>query len=132
MVCRIYVSNVIALSKLIKKVLGWDDVIIASPEHHVHCKLLKGVRMHTYIGMIGYCLKDQGEEQFQFCHRNVSFEKMQGVDEYVKYGSCFCKNKVCLTHSNIIEKVATFCKYNMKKKIGSIFLGVLLKMLKYG
>jgi hypothetical protein len=29
-------------------------------------------------------------------------------------------------------KVATFCKYNMKKKIGSILLGVLLEMLKFG
>jgi hypothetical protein len=76
MVCRIYISNVITLSKLIKKALGWDDVIIASPRHHVHYKLLKGVGMHTYIGMIGYCLKDQGEEHFQFCDRNVSFEKM--------------------------------------------------------
>jgi hypothetical protein len=50
---------------------------------------------------------------------------MQGVDEYVKYGSCFCKNKVCLTHSNIMEKATTFCKYNMKKKIGSTLLRVL-------
>jgi hypothetical protein len=64
MVCRIYISNIIALSKLIKKALGWDDVIIASPGHHVHCKLLKGVGMHTYIGMIGYCLKDQGKKHF--------------------------------------------------------------------
>jgi hypothetical protein len=40
--------------------------------------------MHTYIGMIGYCLKDQGEKQFQFCHRSVCFKEMQGVDEYVK------------------------------------------------
>ncbi len=76
--------------------------------------------------MIGYCLKDQGEEHFQFCHRNVSLEQMQeGVDEYVKYGACFCKNKIYLTQNNIMERVATFCKYNMKKKIGSILLGVL-------
>jgi hypothetical protein len=126
MMCLIYISNVIALSKLIKKALGWDDVIIVSLGNHVHCKLLKGV------GMIGYCSKDQGEKHFQFCHMNVNFEKMQGVDEYVKYGSWFCKNKVCLTHSNIMEKVATFCKYNMKKKIGSTLLGVLLEMLRSG
>ncbi len=59
-------------------------MIIVSPIHHVHCKLLKGVGMHTYIGMIGYCLKDQGEKQFQFCHRSACFKEMQGVDEYVK------------------------------------------------
>jgi hypothetical protein len=54
--------------------------------------------MHTYISVTGYCFKDQGEEHFQFCHRKVSLEQMQkGVDEYVKYGVCFCKNKVYLT-----------------------------------
>jgi len=37
-------------------------------------KLLKGIGMYTYIGIIGYCLKDQGEEHFQFCHRNVNYE----------------------------------------------------------
>ncbi len=28
-------------------------------------------------------------------------------------------------HNNIMERVATFCKYKVKKKIGSIFLSVL-------
>jgi hypothetical protein len=28
-------------------------------------------------------------------------------------------------HNNIMERVATFCKYKAKKKIGSIFLSVL-------
>jgi hypothetical protein len=38
--------------------------------------------MHTYIGMIGYCLKDQGEKHFQFCHMNINYIKMQeGGDE---------------------------------------------------
>jgi hypothetical protein len=81
--------------------------------------------------MIGYCLKDQGEKHFQFCHRNVSFEQMQeGVDEYVKYGTCFCKNRIYLTHNNIMERFATFGKYKMKKNVGNIFLGVLLEMLR--
>jgi hypothetical protein len=42
--------------------------------------------------------------------------------------SSFCKNRVCLTH-NIMERVATFCKYKMKK-IGSTLLSVLLEMLR--
>jgi hypothetical protein len=126
-------ANVIALNKLIKKALGWDDVTIAPPKHHVHFNLyLKGIGMHTCTGMIGYYLKDQGEEHFQFCHRNVSFEHIQGVDEYVKYGSCFCKNRICLTHNNIMERIVTFCKYKMKKKIGNTLLGVILEMLRFG
>jgi hypothetical protein len=115
---------------LINFLKDWDDVTIVPLGHHVHCKLLKGVGMHTYTDMIGYCLKDQGEKHFQFCHRNVSFEQMQeGVDEYVKYGTCFCK-RVYLTHNIIMERVATFCKYKMRKNIGNIFLGVFLEMLR--
>jgi hypothetical protein len=67
MVCKIYIFNIITLNKLIKKTLGWDDVTIAPLGHHVHCKLLKGVGMHTYTNMNGYDLKDQREEHFQFC-----------------------------------------------------------------
>ncbi len=67
----------------------------------MHCKRLKGVGMHTYVGMIGYCLKDQGEEHFQFYHKNVNSKHMQEiVDEYVKYGSCFCKNRNCDTQQH--------------------------------
>jgi hypothetical protein len=69
MVCRIYISNVITLNKLIKKTLDCDDVTIVPLGHHVHCKLLKGVGMHTYTSMSGYDLKDQREKRFQFCHR---------------------------------------------------------------
>jgi len=35
-----------------------------------------------------------------------------------------------VTHNNIMERAATSCKYKMKKKIGSILLGVLLEMLR--
>jgi hypothetical protein len=56
----------------------------------------------------------------------------EGVDEYVKYRSCFCKNKICLTHNNIMERTATFCIYKMKKKIGSTLPGVILEMLRFG
>jgi len=60
---------------------------IAPLRHHMHYKPLKRVGMHTYINVIGYCLKDQGKEHFQFCCENVSLEHMhKGVDENVKYG----------------------------------------------
>jgi hypothetical protein len=115
-----------------QKNFSLDDVTIAPLRHHVHCKPLKGVGMHTYISVIGYCLKDQGEEHFQFCHRNVSLEHMQkGVDEYVKYGVCFCKNKVYLTQQHHGES-CNLLQTKVKKKIGSILLSVLLEMLKFG
>ncbi len=51
--------------------------------------------MHVYIGMTGYCLKDQGEEHFQFCHMNVNAQEIQErVNEYVKYGLDLTKTKL--------------------------------------
>jgi hypothetical protein len=26
--------------------------------HLVHCKLLKGLGLHNFVAMVGYCLKD--------------------------------------------------------------------------
>jgi hypothetical protein len=77
--------------------------------------------------------KDQGEEHFQFCYKNVNFQEMQeGVDEYVKYEACFSKNRICLTYSSIMERAATFCKYKIEKKINATLVGVLLKRLRFG
>jgi hypothetical protein len=43
---------------------------------------------------------------------NVDSKKVQNaIDEYVKYGVCFCK--VYLTHTNLMERVATFYKYKV-------------------
>ncbi len=62
---------------------------------------------------------------------NVRSKKVQnGVDKYVKYGAWFCKNKVFSTHTNLMERVATFYKCKVQKNIGTIFLGVLLEMLR--
>jgi len=68
-----------------KKCLGWNHVNTnVSWAHIVHCRLLNDVVMHKYIYMIGRCLKDQGEEHFQFYYRNVSFKEMQyQIDEYL-------------------------------------------------
>jgi hypothetical protein len=91
-----------------------------------HCKILRGVGMHNHTSRIEFCLKDQKEEHFQFCHRNVNAKKMQDwVDEFMQYGTCINKNKVCLTENNIMERATTFCK------IGVILVCVLLEMLKF-
>jgi hypothetical protein len=74
MACKIYIFTFVVLNKLIKKRFGLGYVNINVPwAYIVHCKLLNDVVMHEYIYMIGCCLKDQGEEHFQFYCRNVSF-----------------------------------------------------------
>jgi hypothetical protein len=75
--------------------------------------------------MIGYCLKDEGEEHFQFCYKMLVLNRCK---RELMNMSSFCKNRFCLTH-NIMKRVATFYKYKMTK-IGSTLLNVLLQMLR--
>lgn len=31
------------------------------------CKMLRDEGLHTFLGMIGYCMKDNGEEHLSLC-----------------------------------------------------------------
>lgn len=49
-------------------------------------------------------MKDNGEEHFEFVHRNVSAEDMNdGKMEYTKFGKVGLNNCVILSHSNILQ-----------------------------
>jgi hypothetical protein len=51
--------------------------------HVVHCKLLKGRGLHTFVvGMIGYWLKDAREKHFKVVDINpLDVEKNASIDE---------------------------------------------------
>ncbi len=66
------------------------------------------------------CVLWREEEVFQ----DFTCKWCVGLD--LKNGSCVCKNRVCLTHNNIMKKVATFCKYKIKK-IGNTLPSVHVK-----
>ena len=66
-------------------------------------KKLVGVGVHIYIGMLGYCLKDKGEDHFEIVHHNVINEA--GLEEYVKFGTPFAK-KGCDHLQESIGKVS--------------------------
>ena len=38
----------------------------------VLCKKLTGKGLHTYIGLIGYCLKDSAQPHFRLVKHNIS------------------------------------------------------------
>ena len=132
MVCRLVTSCAAMVSKLIKTYLGWNDVKKAPVGHHILTKTLHNTGLHTFIGMLGYCIKDKGEDHFQCVHKNVTPEQMEGLEEYIKYGTPFAKNRIVLTHTNLIERAATYCRYKMKKQLGSTLPGTLLPMLRFG
>ena len=76
-------TSLLVLNKKIKVCLGWDE---SSPmDHVVSCKKLRCESLHTFKGMIRYCMKDNGEQHFEIVHHNVSAEDMSdGKTKYVK------------------------------------------------
>jgi hypothetical protein len=126
---HVYVPlRLVVVSKLIKKYLGWD-VGSAPVGHHVLTKKLASIGIHTYIGMLGYCVKDRGEDYFEVVYNNVTDAKLvEGLEEFVKHATSFAKTKIVLTSRNLLERVATYLKFKMKNQLGSTLPGVLLML----
>lgn len=43
----------------------------SSMGHVVSCKKLSDEGLHVFIGMLGYCMKDNGETHFEFVNHNM-------------------------------------------------------------
>jgi len=52
--------------------------------------------------MLGYCIKNKGEEHFQCVHKNVIYQQMkEEVEEYIKNGTLSAKNIIVFIQTNI-------------------------------
>jgi hypothetical protein len=79
----------------------------------VSCKKLRDKGLHTFLGMVGYCLKDNCKEYFEFVHHSVSTEDVNdGKMKYDQFKKVGLNNCVSLSprggHS--IVKLRTTCK----------------------
>ncbi|MCO5549838.1 hypothetical protein L7F22_003312 [Adiantum nelumboides] len=70
MVARMWATSLIAVNRKVKACLGWDRS--KPPGALVLCRALKSQGMHTFRGMVGYCLKDRDEPHFQKVEHNIS------------------------------------------------------------
>lgn len=74
--------------------------------HVVSYRKLRDHVLHTFLGIIWYCMKDNGENHFQFVHHNVSINDMnEGEMEYVKFEKVGLKNYVSLSYSNTLQRI---------------------------
>jgi hypothetical protein len=55
-----------------------------------------------------------------------------GMLQFVKYGATIVKNRMCLTHQNVLEHTTMFHKHKMKKTMNSSLAGVLHQMIQLG
>ena len=71
-VIRIYDSSAQWASRHLREYLGWKK-----DYGKIMMKGLTGKRLHTFIGMIGYCLKDEGQPYFKTEIVNISQAEMR-------------------------------------------------------
>ena len=60
--------------------------------------------LHTFKGMIGYCMKNNGNKHFEFVHHNVSADDMNGKMEHAKFRKVGLNDRVSLSHSNVLQR----------------------------
>jgi hypothetical protein len=73
--------------------------------------------LYTFVELIGYCLKDAGEEHFKVIDVNVSNVEMNVcIDKCMKFGTTYTNNHVTLSNVNITEGFCMLQVPNEKKK----------------
>lgn len=104
-----------------------------NPVGKVMCKLLSNRMLHTYKGMIGYCLKNIGLVHFDCAMYNVSNVKvMIGKTLHSFYGKVDLKGRVILTNKNVVERMYVWNKYKVDRPFVASFLSTLTYMIKSG
>lgn len=70
---------------------------------------LRNTGVHTFLGMLGYCMKDANAAHYQSVNHNVSaVDLVTGEELYTQYGSKDKNNRVCLNQPNTLERATMF------------------------
>ncbi|MCO5609929.1 hypothetical protein L7F22_064164 [Adiantum nelumboides] len=117
----------IAINKKVRKYLGWDTDKPAGAL--ILCRALKQRNMHTFHGMVGYCMKDCDEAHFQKVDHNISADDQNdGIEVHSLYGADALKNKVCLMPLNVFDYSLMFWRFKLNHPTGNRFPDVLQRM----
>ncbi|KAL2649541.1 hypothetical protein R1flu_017669 [Riccia fluitans] len=124
-------SSTTILKWEIKEVIGWQS---NPPVGGSVClKSLREKGLHTVIGLIGYCLKDEGGPHFRFYSKNITEQqKAEGCRMHSIYGASEYKHKLELTPANILGRALQFRKYRVKNSLSITFRRCIAEMLRSG
>ncbi|KAL2649331.1 hypothetical protein R1flu_017459 [Riccia fluitans] len=121
-------SSIQSLKADLRTVVGWDDNMPIGTS--VCIKALKDRGMHIVIGIIGYCLKDENEENFRIYTKNISKQqKEDGQRRHIIYDTSKYKNKVELTPTNVVARAIQYRKYFCKNPILFSFQACIRQMV---
>ncbi|KAL2644354.1 hypothetical protein R1flu_011941 [Riccia fluitans] len=128
---RVKASSTRILKREIQEVIGWESNGLVGAS--VCLKSLHYKGLHTVIGLIGYCLKDEGAPHFNFYSKNISEEqKVEGRRMHSIYGALEYKHKLELTPANILGRALQFRKYQVKNPLSITFRRCITEMIRSG
>jgi len=121
--------------KLLILAMGWETAATKPPLGMIMVKVLSQQGLHTFLGLVGYCVKDERRDHFQIVAKNITeadFNK--GRSEYVLYGKVDESDRVELNVKSLMPRMVQYFRYCYKKQIaGTIdILDVLTDMIKSG
>lgn len=106
MVCWARTKSARSFGILVHKYMGWYEQKNKNLAGKVMCKVLTNCMLHTYQGMIAYCLKDVGKNHFEHCMFNVSNDDVNaGQNLHPLYGRVDIKSRVTLSNKKITERM---------------------------
>ncbi|KAL3678436.1 hypothetical protein R1sor_021392 [Riccia sorocarpa] len=124
-------SSAVDVKRRIIDAIGWQSTRPVGGGGCVKKITNKGI--HTFIGMVGYCLKDHQEIHFQVCMKGISDAvRREGMQLFTFYGGNDTKNRVELNPNNIVTRTLQYNKYVCHHPLGTSFRGCLRRMLTGG
>ncbi|KAL3685959.1 hypothetical protein R1sor_003981 [Riccia sorocarpa] len=124
-------SSMRMLKQEIRKAIGWAED--GSLGGSICVKSLKDKSLHTVVGIIGYCLKDEKEAHFRMFKKNITEVQMEeGRRMHWIHGASEIKNRLQLTPKNVLTRALQFRKYRAKSPIATTFRKCLKQMLRSG
>ena len=128
-VIKVITTTATVFGNKIRSLLAWP---VGS---RIACNTLNyGVRLHTWVGMIGYCHKDVGLPHFVNVHSDDVTDDMiaEGRRQYVMLGSSRIKKKCSITAENLFERVDMFWRHCLGASRGYGIVTVLREMIRSG
>lgn len=124
------------ISKNLNILLGFKDAAAVTYEQgSVMTRALSQKGLHTFLGMVGYCMKDRMQPWFDSFSIGVSQDDIQsGEALYLEHGQPdIIKNACVLSSYNILQRCYVFWKYHLSLERAPInFVTTLVRMHQTG
>lgn len=131
-VIRVKCKQAASMTAALKTLFGWNKSK-HSVGARIMCRSLIQTGVHTWLGMIGYCIKDFGQERFKYVMQNISDEDISvGQDEVLEHGAAPLKHRIALGPNNVFDRAVLFYNFHERKNPRISLPGVLTHMIKTG